>query len=261
METILITGASGAIGGAAMRLLRERGYRVIGTARHPKNDDLWPLDISSADSINAFVKRLVKEEMHLDGLLNNAGTMQRHFGLTTEGFEQVLATNYLGTYALTRRLLPLMNPGAHVVCTVSLTCNIAHLDRTLFDTDLRTYRQLGTYADSKMAVMLFAEELHRRYGDRLHVNVTDPGVVNSRILHLNRWYDPLTDLLFRPFCKNPEQGARPAVNALTADCDGQLFRGGRHRDIPRRWQQPELARWLWDETELRLKDLYPPFMQ
>ena len=93
-----------------MRLLRERGYRVIGTARHPKNDDLWPLDISSADSINAFVKRLVKEEMHLDGLLNNAGTMQRHFGLTTEGFEQVLATNYLGTYALTRRLLPLMNP-------------------------------------------------------------------------------------------------------------------------------------------------------
>ena len=146
-----------------------------------------------------------------------------------------------------------MNPGAHVVCTVSLTCNIAHLDRTLFDTDLRTYRQLGTYADSKMAVMLFAEELHRRYGDRLHVNVTDPGVVNSRMLHMNRWYDSMADLLFRPFCKSPEGGATPAVNAVTSDCTLQLFRGHRHIDVPRRWQNAELAAWLWDETEKMLK--------
>ena len=261
METILITGATGAIGGAAMRLLQERGYRVIGTSRRPDSGDLWSLDISSPTSINAFVKRLVKEEVRLDGLLNNAGTMQRYFGLTTEGFEQVLATNYLGTYALTRRLIPLMNPGARVVCTVSLTCNIAHLDHALFDTDLRTYRQLGTYADSKMAVMLFAEELQRRDGDRLRVNVTDPGVVNSRMLHMNRWYDSLADVLFRPFCKSADKGALPAVNAVTADCAGQLFRGGSHRDIPSRWQQPELARWLWDETELRLQDHYPHFVQ
>ena len=77
METILITGATGAIGGAAMRLLQERGYRVIGTSRRPDCGDLWSLDISSPTSINAFVKRLVKEEVRLDGLLNNAGTMQR----------------------------------------------------------------------------------------------------------------------------------------------------------------------------------------
>ena len=261
METILITGATGAIGSAALRQLQTRGYHVIGTSRRPDTGDLWSLDLSSPDSIEAFARRLTREGVRLDGLLNNAGTMQRNYGITHEGFEQVLATNYLGTYALTRRLMPLMNPGARVVCTVSLTCHIAHVDRTLFDTSLRTYRQLGAYADSKMAVMLFAEELHRRYGDRLRVNVTDPGVVDSRMLHMNRWYDPLADRLFRPLCKNPEQGALPAVNAVTADCAGQLFRGGRHRDIPRRWRQPELARWLWDETERRLQDIYAPFAQ
>ena len=163
METILITGASGAIGGAAMRLLQEQGYRVIGTSRKPKNDDLWPLDISSSDSINAFVKRLMKEEVRLDGLLNNAGTMLRQYETTPEGFERTLATNYLGTYHLTRRLLPLMNPGAHVVCTISLSCYVARLDRNLFQPDPAHYSQVKTYANSKMAVMLFAEELHRRH--------------------------------------------------------------------------------------------------
>ena len=101
--------------------------------------------------------------------------------------------------------------------------------------------------------MLFSEELHRRYGDRITVHVTDPGIVNSRILHMDRWFDPLADILFRPFCKTPKQGAKPAVNALqyTADYGNPLllFRGNRRLSIPHRWKHPNKARWLWEETE------------
>lgn len=259
-KTIIVTGATGAIGGAAVRMLRERGCRVIGTSRRPLSADdsgeCRSLDIASPDSIRAFVSALQRDGIGIDGLLNNAGTMLRTFETTAEGFERVTATNYLGTSLLTRQLLPLMNPGATVVATVSLTCYTAHFDKDFFHVGPERYSQLGTYGNSKMAVMLFAEELHRRHGDRVRVYVTDPGVVNSRMLHMSRWYDPLADLVFRPFTKSPEGGATPAVNAVTfnpADAAEArqllLFRGRRHHRIPQSWLRPDMARWLWDETE------------
>ena len=254
METIIVTGATGAMGGAAVRMLRDKGFNVIGTSRRADNGEWRELDLSSTKSISDFVSRLTAEGVRIDGLFNNAGTMLRHFETTPEGMERTLATNYLGTYLLTRSLLPLMNEGAHVVSTVSLTCYIAHLDKKFFECSEQDYKQLGRYANSKMAVMLFSEELHRRYGDKIHVHVSDPGVVNSKMLHLDRWFDPLADVVFRPFCKTPEQGATPAINALTFNGSNplQLFRANRHQDIPHKWIMPELAQWLWDETEHRL---------
>lgn len=253
MGVIIVTGATGAIGGAAVQMLRQRGHEVIGTSRRPDSQGWYTLDVSRPDSIMAFVQKLTEEGIRLDGLLNNAGTLQREYHVTPDGFELVTATNYLGTYLLTRLLLPLMNRGAHIVCTTSLSCHVAHLGKDLFDTSAHSYRQITAYANSKMAVTLFAQELHRRHGDRLHVNLTDPGIVNSRMIHLDRWYDPVADILFRPFTKSPQQGALPAVNALTSPCSNQLFRGNRHQSIPRHWQQPNLAAWLWDETERQLK--------
>ena len=250
---IIVTGATGAIGSAAVDQLRALGHTVIGTSRRTEHEGFSPLDISSPASIEAFVHSLEADHIRIDGLLNNAGTQLPHYETTPEGFERVTATNYLGTYLLTRRLLPLMNLGAHVVSTVSLSCYVSHLDHDFLNPTPDSYRQIGTYANSKMAVMLFAEELHRRYGDRITVHVTDPGIVNSRILHLGHWFDPITDIVFRPFCKTPMQGAKPAVNALLHHTEKDnpllLFRGSRHRTVPRCWQCPDKARWLWVETE------------
>ena len=250
---IIVTGATGAIGSAAVTQLRALGHTVIGTSRRAEHEGFRPLDISSPASVEAFVQGLEADHIRIDGLLNNAGTQLPTYQTTPEGFERVTATNYLGTYLLTRRLLPLMNPGAHVVSTVSLSCYVSHLDKTFFQHSPDSYSQIGSYANSKMAVMLFAEELHRRHGDRLAVHVTDPGIVDSRMIHLDRWFDSLADLIFRPICKTPAQGAKPAVNALLHPAGEAapllLFRGNRHRPVPRRWQRPDMARWLWDETE------------
>lgn len=250
--TFLVTGATGAIGSAAVGQLEALGHTVIGTSRRADTPQYRSLDVSSPESIESFARGLEADGIRLDGLLNNAGAISRRYETTAEGLERVMATNYLGTYLLTLRLLPLMNDGAAVVCTASLSCYVAHLGRDYFQRGADSYRQIGSYADSKMAVVLFAQELHRRWGGRIRVRLTDPGIVNSRMLHLDNWADPLCDLFFRPFCKTADQGAVPAVGALLHDRDDTdllLFRGKRHRPLPRSWQDPELAQWLWEETE------------
>ena len=251
MSTVIVTGSTGAVGGAAARMLREQGHSVIGTTRRAPLEGERRLDLSSLSSIAAFVDGLKADSIRVDCLLNNAGTMQRSFALNEDGFERVIATNYIGTWLLSRLMVKAMGQGLRIVNTISLTCYAASFDRHFFEVNAKTYRELGTYASSKYAVMLFSQELARRTG--CAVVMTDPGVVDSRMLHLDRWFDPLTDVLFRPLCKSPEGGAAPAVNAVTGDGTLQIFRGRRHTGIPHRWRRSEDAAWLWDETERILR--------
>ncbi len=251
MQTIIVTGCTGAMGGAAVEMLRRRGYNVIGTTRREPRKGERSLDIGSLSSIVAFVDGLKADGIHVDGLLNNAGTMQKSYAENQDGFERVIGTNYVGTYLLSRLMVKAMGQGLRVVNTVSLTCYMASFDKNFFNVTKDSYSQLGTYGNSKYALMLFSQELARRTGNQ--VNLTDPGIVNSKMLHMDRWFDPIADVLFRPFCKSAEEGAMPAVNAITSDCTLQLFRRNGHKDIPQKWRRPELAAWLWDETERILK--------
>ena len=245
MSTVVVTGITGAVGGAAARMLSQQGYNVIGTSRRPGDENF--LDLSSKASIINFVEGLKARGIQVDALLNNAGTMQRDFGLNADGVERVIGTNYLGTCRLSRLMIDAMGPRLRIVNTVSISCYTAHFDKSFFNVDADSYSQVGTYAKSKYALILFSQELARRTGNP--VNLTDPGVVDSRMLHMDRWFDPLADVLFRPFCKSPKGGATPAVNAIGYEGTLQIFRGMGHSDIPRRWRQPALAEWLWEETE------------
>src|SRR6185437_2441035 len=82
---------------------------------------------------------------------------------TVDGYERQLATNHLGAFALTGRLLPalLRRPGARVVAVSSA---VAQSGRIRLD-DLQReqgYRRWGACAQSKLADLLFAFELDRR---------------------------------------------------------------------------------------------------
>ena len=251
MKTIVVTGCTGSVGGAAVKMLKEKGYEVIGTTRREPREGERKLDLGSLASIIDFVEKLKKDGITVDGLLNNAGTMERNYGRNADGFERVTATNYIGTYLLSRLMVKAYGQQLSIANTISLTCYTAKFTKNFFNVNEKNYSQLGTYGNSKYAVMLFSQELARRMGNR--VNMTDPGVVNSKMLHMDRWYDPIADAIFRPFCKSAEGGATPAVNAVTTDCTQQLFRGNKHQDVPRRWKNEELAKWLWQETENLLK--------
>ena len=184
---------------------------------------LWNgLDVTSGESIRAFVSGLEGER--ISGILNNAGAKFPEFGLTAEGVERTFAINYFGPKALTEALLPHLESGSAVVNTISLTAFLSRLSEKDLRPDRSSFGQLRTYGKSKLAMLQYTRELAVRRPD-LRINATDPGIVDSNMITMGRWFDPLADLLFRPICKTPSQGAIPAINAITSPATARYFSG------------------------------------
>ena len=262
VQKIIVTGASGAMGEAAVRALAREGRSVVMACRNPEKagavrsrilEDLpgsdisiRRLDLASLDSVRAFIDGLGPEPV--SALFNNAGVISRSYSLTGDGLENTFAVNYFGPFLLTRLLLPLMEPGARIVNMVSLTCRYVSVTESSLRLEEKDFSQLGTYARSKLALLHFSLELARR-NPGLHVNLADPGIVNSNMIDLGHWFDPLADFLFKPFCKSPERGVQPALSALASDARNRYFVGRKIIDIPARSDDPDLDLRIWEETE------------
>jgi len=253
---VLVTGASGSMGAAAVKALAAEGKIVVMACRNLEKGEkvrqevlsdvrkaqvaLLRLDLSSRAGVDEFVLALESwmDEARIDGLsavFNNAGVINRDYGLTPDGMERTMAVNFFNPALLTLRLLPFLYKGSRIVNMVSLTTRFASVSADWQKWGQREYSQLGTYGRSKLAFLLFSVELARRYPE-FRVNVSDPGVVNSNMISMGRWFDPIADLLFRPFISSPEKGVAPALRALKA-CDslgyyvGKGVRGISWRDL------------------------------
>jgi len=243
-RTIIITGATGSMGVVATREKAREGWTVIMACRNQKkaekakekiiadvpNADLiiMPLDLSSQQSVRDFVDGL--DDRQIDALFCNAGYMARQYELSVDGFEMDMATNYLGNKLLCELLIPRMRVGAHIVNMVSLTAKYAHWDENWQQMPKNKFSQLGTYATSKRALLIFTAKLSKKY-PKLHINVADPGIVDSNMISMGRWFDPLADIFFRPFIKSPEKGVYPALQALHSDVTGKYFVGHKVKEI------------------------------
>lgn len=269
-KSVIITGASGGMGSAATEEMARRGWRVIMACRNLEKADavrrrilgavpsaqleIQELHLDSFASIRDFAARM-RKEAPLDGLFNNAGTLPRRYSRTVEGYEQTLGVNYLGPWLLTRLMLPSLGDDAGIVNMVSISAKAAAVDRDFFEKGEKDFHQLRTYADTKLALIYFSIAMAQKSGRR--VNMADPGIVDTEMIRLGRWFDPLTDIFFRPFCNSPARGARPAVNALCSDCNMQFFSGNGRRDIPQRLlDRREDMEWLWNETAARLEKYF-----
>lgn len=265
-KTIIITGASGSMGSAASLELVKRGWSVIMACRNPEKGEgvrqniiravpdaditLRKLNLESCRSVHSFVESIKSDDLRIDALFNNAGVISRGFSRTEDGFENTLAVNYIGPYLLTTELLPVLNEGAGIVNMVSLTCKYGNVGKDLFDrTD---FKRLKTYSDTKLALLLFSIELSRRCPS-LNVNVSDPGIVDSNMISMGKWFDPLADILFRPFCSTPEKGVAPALRALESGTSLHYYVGKGDKPIPSRYLEHPLLEWLWDETAKTLE--------
>lgn len=83
---------------------------------------------------------------------------------------------------------------------------------------------------------------------RAFANGIDPGIVATDMIDLGHWYDPLTDLIFKPLCNSPQAGIRPALRALTENTHNSYYVGNKCKDIPRRYIDPSLDERIWAET-------------
>ncbi len=207
--------------------------------------EIRPLDLASMASVRAFSDGV--EAGSASALFNNAGVISKGFRLTEDGFENTFAVNYFGPWLLTQLLLPKLPPDAHIVNMVSLTCRFVKLDEPTLQPTEKEFSQLGTYARAKRALLSFSLELARLYPD-LHVNLADPGIVASNMIDLGHWYDPLADVLFKPLCKSPQAGVRPALRAIAEGERNRYYVGKKCRDIPARYIEPSLDERIWAET-------------
>ena len=237
-DKVIITGATGAMGSVAARELARSGYSVVMACRNlskaetvrrgilsvvPDADiEIKHLDLSSLDSVRSFASGIGDEPIW--GLFNNAGIISKEYSFKV---------NYFGPALLTLLLLPKMIPDARIVNMVSLTCRFVSINENSLNADTGEFSLLGTYARSKLALLHFSMELARRHPE-LRVNLADPGIVNSNMISMGRWFDPLADILFRPFCKSPERGVRPALNAFSSEEKNKYFVGKRIIEIGNR---------------------------
>ncbi|QTN19077.1 SDR family oxidoreductase [Brevundimonas sp. AJA228-03] len=175
----IVTGSTGGTGYETALELARKGAEIVIAARNPaKGEDavrrirravptaqvrFEALDLADQASVVAFADRMLATGRPIDILVNNAGVMALPTReVTGDGFEMQLATNYLGHFALTARLLPLLTAGRARVVQLS---SIAHRrGRIRFD-DLNHatgYRAWPVYAQSKLAMLMFGLELDRR---------------------------------------------------------------------------------------------------
>lgn len=143
-------------GGESARAIRQQYPQAHVTA--------MALDLSDLKSVRSFAQILTTRYDRLDILINNAGVMALPKRKTADGFEMQFGTNHLGHFALTGLLLPVLmkTPGARVV-TIS---SGAHTSGDIHFDDLQweqKYERWSAYAQSKLANLLFAYELQRRF--------------------------------------------------------------------------------------------------
>jgi NAD(P)-dependent dehydrogenase (short-subunit alcohol dehydrogenase family) len=144
------------------------------------------LDLASLASIASFAARIAENHAQLDILINNAAVMALPTRQTTQdGFEMQFGVNYLGHFALTAQLLPLLR-NAKAPRTVQLS-SIAHRSGQIDFGDLQgtNYQPWKAYSQSKLAMLIFALELQRR-GDAHGWNILSaaahPGVARSELI-------------------------------------------------------------------------------
>jgi retinol dehydrogenase 12 len=272
-RTVLVTGANRGIGLGAARALAGRGHRVLmacrdragaEAARNSIAEDaavkaaggileIEALDLGSLRSVRALAASLIARGRRLDALVNNAGVFRSERGLTEDGFERCLGVNFLGPFLLTRLLLPLLEGGGRIVNTTSIAGLIGRLDPRKLEAEA-PIGPFRAYARSKLAVILMSLELSRRLKGRATVNAVHPGVVNTSILTMRRWYDPLTDALFRPFTLGVDEGARPSVElAVSPEAEGLTglyFSGMKARALPGRIRDPARGVALWEKASI-----------
>lgn len=178
-KTVIVTGANSGIGyytalelakaGADVTLAcrsAPKGEAAAGAvnAQTPGRAKFMALDLADLNSVKAFAAAFKEGHGKLDLLINNAGVMALPTRqVTAQGFEQQFGVNFLGHFLLTSLLLTtLMNAPAPRLVQIS---SIAHRQGKIAFDDLqyeRAYKPWPVYQQSKLAMLMFAQELQRR---------------------------------------------------------------------------------------------------
>lgn len=268
----VITGADGGMGVEITRAVASAGFKVVMLCRNPLlaekkrqllvretgNEalEILPVDLASLASVASLADELLLRGEAVSLLMNNAGTMETNRFITEDGLERTVSVNYVAPYLLTRKLLPLMGEGSRIVNMVSCTYAIGRLSFPDFFQQGRkgAFWRIPVYSNTKLALTLFTLSLAGKVKERgIIVNAADPGIVSTNIITMHLWFDPLTDLFFRPFIRSPRKGAATAIHLLLGEDAGQrtgtLNASCRPKQLSGKYTFHPQMQELWDKTE------------
>jgi NAD(P)-dependent dehydrogenase (short-subunit alcohol dehydrogenase family) len=276
----VVTGASSGIGRAAAKALATQGWRVIGLGRDAARCaaaaaelrrvaapgvevEMVRADLSLLGDTARAVREVTARTGRIHVLINNAGGVGNDMAVTAEGNEATFASNHLGPFLLTNRLLPLLRhaaaaggPGAARIIAVSSS---GHRNCPGIDwSDLQRTRNFspgGAYTNAKLANILFTRALARRLaGTGIVAHAMEPGVVlDSNFIHradaaMQRYMATLQDVAI-----SSEQAADTLVWLATAADPGQSSGGYYHQrglaPTSAAAQDEATAERLWLESE------------
>lgn len=236
----VVTGGTSGMGFEDAKALAAAGARVVIAARNAERGheaiakiraespgaelQFEKVDLADLASVRALAARLSTSLPRIDGLVNNAAIMAPpERGVSADGMEAQFATNYAGHFVLTAELLPLLRK-SDAPRVVTLSSIAAHRGRIDFD-DLqaeRAYDAYAVYAQSKLACLMFAQELQRRSdaaGWNLRSLAAHPGIAVTELVARGPGLDSERGREWssrRAQMQTAAQGAVPTLYALTA---------------------------------------------
>ncbi len=184
-QIAVVTGASRGIGKAIAEELAQQGAHIIGTATSQKGIDAiadtisaagaqgkgYILDVSSPESINAFLEALKAEGINPTILVNNAGITRDNLlmRMKDEEWDDIIQTNLTSVYRLSKAFLRGMMKARHgriinIGSVVGVSGNPGQ----------------ANYAAAKAGIIGFSKALAREIGSRgITVNTINPGFIDS----------------------------------------------------------------------------------
>lgn len=266
-KTVLITGASAGIGKATAAELAARGAHLVLACRDLEKAaaaraeiaartpgakiDLVPLELGSLRSIRACAEKVLADYARIDVLINNAGVFPPDYRPTEDGFETQIGVNHLGHFLLTNLLAEKLaaSAPARVVTVSSMMHAGGKIDFASFRKPEK-YSAMAAYRQSKLANILFANELGRRLADRGVTSTSlHPGGVATEIARDS-------PLWMRAFMRvagtSPAKGARTSIHlGSSPEVEGvtsAYFVSCKPAKADPLASDSALAKRLWDES-------------
>lgn len=271
----LVTGGSSGIGLETARglarhfdtvgIVGRNEERLLQAAERLRGDgariETFQADFASLRDVRRLAGELTERLDSLSVLVNNAGVWHRERKLSKDGYEETFAVNHLAHFLLTNDCKALLTAGApsrvlNVSSSIHTRPKSIRWDDLMFE---HRWRGFAAYGHSKLANVLFSNELARRWrGTGVTSNALNPGNVRSRITRNNLLLNALhRSPIARLVVMTEEEGARAPIHLATSpELDGVTgcyFDKLEKSEPSKAARDPEAARRLWEASD-RLVD-------
>jgi retinol dehydrogenase 12 len=264
----LITGATDGIGKVTATELARKGYAVVLAARNEtkaatvtteivastgnRDVDYLIADLSSLAQLRRLAETFMVRYPRLDVLINNAGIVMPQRVLTADGYETTFQVNYLAQFYLTQLLLGELekSPRGRVINLSSSVYRAGKFNPGNLQSE-QQFSTIGTYAASKLCVLLFTIELAQRLkATRVIANAVHPGIVRTPMMRGAPGVFRAISYAALPFSRSPDKGAATSVflagSPDAAQISGQYFANGKVQKVRTAFNTGENRDLLWN---------------